>query len=1019
MPLKQLAAGEDFESRGHDVAVAVAVAAAETAADVEALLAAAPAGAAMAELPDHGIGEWGIENRKEGDVVVLRAGRAKLGGRNGVLWAGQRATVTSWKHGSWSGFGESYEWIDMTLTREEDGEVLTFATTMFNYAAELATARPRGWRPLHLAAFCDRPAAVVGALLAAGPSVAGMPDESGKLPLNLAIAAGCNMEALALLHAAHQTLDVDVLHVDEKQSWADTATLQALVRALAVTPLPWLRRIDMSGSKICEGAASIATKLLHLLNGGTLLQEICVARCGTKTMFAEIATGNFGVHSDLRRRLEHRVGSMHQQIPATLEFGDKTTGGVLIASAMLVPRTVNGRLLLWTDDGEFVQAAAQLQMPCTVNTANGESKSVSPELWKKWTTLCKQVRQVGAVSVNSPDTRPKGVGGSSDKTGLLTFPKQTGVKINMMPFVLGDWDSIPKQYQQYRPFIEACPTSSDDVGRICYLTIDEGFVEKGQSQRRGGLHVESPGKRRQVLQTSGQFKLSEMYVTSQLGEKEDEAERRAYDEAERAAEYDSGYVCYGPATPFPPLPTKFPDWSKTAVENNPKTSGGLYMASSVDDSCRVWDTSIAPMVIGNDGDIEHLRNVLDRTSESRTLKAGELVFMSDLTPHEVLPQKASSERTYFRLIVGKVSIWDAKISTPNPLGIQPDAEITFEDKFAEPVAASLFEGLVHPAPRSKLCFVSVPDGDFLETVIIPETKHGDLSAASIQFIRADQFEDVCANPACDHCWSERLNTVCPECGHPDQQWFAAWKLNMAKFISHSESQRGLFVLQDMQPMGRRQKKEWDFVHNERNGLLELVDVVTLSEAEAILEGLWSRDSDRSSRAVLSYSSDLVQHAHRTKTLLSEEHSWPEWGLYVDGDFLASRSDTTIEVLEDDKGNRVLDSKGNPRYRVLNDKWHIYYREAMVEAGTMVFLTSWRWCQSPWCNLELLWFLLLRASGHEALMAAPTPKRTEKGHELQGELLPELRADVKKRISELTADQRSHLMDTAFFCTYDE
>ena len=29
---------------------------------------------------------------------------------------------------------------------------------------------------------------------------------------------------------------------------------------------------------------------------------------------------------------------------------------------------------------------------------------------------------------------------------------------------------------------------------ICYLTIHESYVEKGATQRRGGLHVETPGK---------------------------------------------------------------------------------------------------------------------------------------------------------------------------------------------------------------------------------------------------------------------------------------------------------------------------------------------------------------------------------------------------------------------------------------------------------------------------------------------------------------------------------------------
>ena len=67
--------------------------------------------------------------------------------------------------------------------------------------------------------------------------------------------------------------------------------------------------------------------------------------------------------------------------------------------------------------------------------------------------------------------------------------------MNMMPIVLGDLDSIPKDMRQYLPFLAACPLNREEFDKIGYLTIHESTVkEDGKSQRREGLHTETPGK---------------------------------------------------------------------------------------------------------------------------------------------------------------------------------------------------------------------------------------------------------------------------------------------------------------------------------------------------------------------------------------------------------------------------------------------------------------------------------------------------------------------------------------------
>jgi hypothetical protein len=96
---------------------------------------------------------------------------------------------------------------------------------------------------------------------------------------------------------------------------------------------------------------------------------------------------------------------------------------------------------------------------------------------------------------------------SFSEVGVVTFPPPQDININMMPFVMGDITSIPVEYRHYWPLIAACPlpcktqkvrtssypnrfeTVKPEIGKVGYLTIQEGFVPAGSSQRRPGLHV--------------------------------------------------------------------------------------------------------------------------------------------------------------------------------------------------------------------------------------------------------------------------------------------------------------------------------------------------------------------------------------------------------------------------------------------------------------------------------------------------------------------------------------------------
>ena len=99
-----------------------------------------------------------------------------------------------------------------------------------------------------------------------------------------------------------------------------------------------------------------------------------------------------------------------------------------------------------------------------------------------------------------------------DLSSTPSFPPPAGVNINMMPFLVGEtFEScrLPESVRPYWSMVEACigpeleraghhlwPRDEvpSQLGKVWYLTVQEGWVEGGASQRRAGLHVDSPGR---------------------------------------------------------------------------------------------------------------------------------------------------------------------------------------------------------------------------------------------------------------------------------------------------------------------------------------------------------------------------------------------------------------------------------------------------------------------------------------------------------------------------------------------
>lgn len=253
----------------------------------------------------------------------------------------------------------------------------------------------------------------------------------------------------------------------------------------------------------------------------------------------------------------------------------------------------------------------------------------------------------------------------------VDFPEPKGRHVNMMPFVMGDVQTLPDNLRCYWPMIESCLRAlpKAELLRVGYLTVTESEVPKGEPQRRGGLHTE--GFMREACDASG-----------------------------------GGGRC-----------SKQPYWHRWGfgrAMDNGRFDGGIFVASSVSNSSQVYNVCVPPTLVGRGGDVEHLRPVLEgawpdsgqprlvgpkggpagsahligisaRHSEPAshpiTLQAGQLFWMTDRTPHESLPLAEGGPRQFFRLVTSPVDMWYAAHATPNPLGVLPACAVLGHDKF--------------------------------------------------------------------------------------------------------------------------------------------------------------------------------------------------------------------------------------------------------------------------------------------------------------------------------------------------
>ena len=193
------------------------------------------------------------------------------------------------------------------------------------------------------------------------------------------------------------------------------------------------------------------------------------------------------------------------------------------------------------------------------------------------------------------------------------FPEPTGININMMPFVLSesfDNSGLPDYLEPYWHLVEICMLREafrkhsrfhrrSEIDKICYITVQESLVEAGQSQRRPGLHVDCPGY----------IKIKDKQSGNEVKDEGADSPKEPVNPAGSTGNFDNNSSqkkgtgwslryqshhwglggCYVVPTQRHLKFDKEAFMSRCFVLN-----GGIYMASNVDDSCRVWNCKIVP-----------------------------------------------------------------------------------------------------------------------------------------------------------------------------------------------------------------------------------------------------------------------------------------------------------------------------------------------------------------------------------------------------------------------------------------
>lgn len=208
------------------------------------------------------------------------------------------------------------------------------------------------------------------------------------------------------------------------------------------------------------------------------------------------------------------------------------------------------------------------------------------------------------------------------RLGEVYLPAFSGLRIMMMPIVLGDAESLPAIMDDWRLPVQRLFECDEDqfgllqhCGKVGYLTIDEKTVYPSQAHRRVGLHVDGI--------------------------------------------YHGGAGKWGGGGP----------WAS-------KSTGAITVSSHV--GCRAWAQDFDGWP-GPEGECGHLES---QCLEPTYFEPNVAYWFSGMCVHESIAQTEVVKRQFVRLSLPSDAPWFDGY-TVNPLGIMPTGEILPRREFME------------------------------------------------------------------------------------------------------------------------------------------------------------------------------------------------------------------------------------------------------------------------------------------------------------------------------------------------
>jgi hypothetical protein len=177
----------------------------------------------------------------------------------------------------------------------------------------------------------------------------------------------------------------------------------------------------------------------------------------------------------------------------------------------------------------------------------------------------------------------------------IDFPKFSGVRCLMMPFIQGDPESVPKEYSAYSEILSTTFIKKGDLG---FLTIDESVAKNGTPHRG------------------------------------------ARSKTDRAIHTEAGR-----------LPGKIYAWGGGGWGNSHIVTLDrdvqILLANNIDNSCALWDCEHEETSL--DGDLGHVSHEYPY-ERAQLMKAGDVHQIGILTPHESLPLFEDADRQFLRIL---------------------------------------------------------------------------------------------------------------------------------------------------------------------------------------------------------------------------------------------------------------------------------------------------------------------------------------------------------------------------------